>query len=140
SRVERGIAYHVVTRDGRSLAHDERATLLSNIHDRMTEAVFPSLNDAARLFKHFAPRPLETIDLEQGGPAAIQRANAALGLALSADELDYLVDHFRSAGRNSSDVELMMFARANSEHCRHKIFSWECIIYRVRRSTALCGM
>src|SRR5439155_14524953 len=120
SRVERGIAYRVVTCDGRSLAHDERATLLSNIHDRMTEAAFPSLNDAARLFKHFATRPLETIDLEQGGPAAIQRANAALGLALSGDEIDYIADHFRSAGRNPTDVELMMFAQANSEHCRHQ--------------------
>ncbi len=140
SRIERGIAYRVAIRDGRPLADGERAVLLSNIHDRMTEAVFPSLNDATRLFKHFAPRPLQTIELDKGGRAAIGRANAALGLALSGDEIDYLADQFRRAGRNPTDVELMMFAQANSEHCRHKIFNAEWIIDRVRQSKSLFAM
>src|SRR6266567_3154889 len=140
SRIERGIAYRVAIRDGRPLADGERAVLLSNIHDRMTEAVFPSLDDATRLFKHFAPRPLQTIELDKGGRAAIGRANAALGLALSSDEIDYLADQFRRAGRNPTDVELMMFAQANSEHCRHKIFNAEWIIDRVRQSKSLFAM
>src|SRR6266568_1338539 len=140
SRIERGIAYRVAIRDGRPLADGERAVLLSNIHDRMTEAVFPSLDDATRLFKHFAPRPLQTIELDKGGRAAIGRANAALGLALSGDEIDYLADQFRRAGRNPTDVELMMFAQANSEHCRHKIFNAEWIIDRVRQSKSLFAM
>jgi phosphoribosylformylglycinamidine synthase len=140
SRVERGIAYRVATRDGRPLVENERAALLPHIHDRMIEAVFPSLADAALLFKRFAPRPLETIELERCGRAAIERANAALGLALSPDEIDYLAGHFGRAGRDPTDVELMMFAQANSEHCRHKIFNADWIVDGIRQPKSLFAM
>ncbi|HEX8013404.1 MAG TPA: phosphoribosylformylglycinamidine synthase [Casimicrobiaceae bacterium] len=140
SRIERGIAYRVATRDGRALAGHERGALLPHIHDRMTEAVFGSLDDAARLFRDFAPRPLEKIDLQRRGRAALEQANAALGLALSGDESDYLADHFGRAGRDPTDVELMMFAQANSEHCRHKIFNADWIVDGVRQPQSLFAM
>jgi phosphoribosylformylglycinamidine synthase len=139
-RIERGVAYRIAIRDGEPLDHSERATLAAHIHDRMTEAVFSSLADAALLFRRFESRPLETIDLGNDGRAAIAAANAALGLALSADEIDYLAAHFRVAGRNPTDVELMMFAQANSEHCRHKIFNADWIIDGVRQGQSLFGM
>ena len=120
-RIERGVAYRVMTRHSKPLGESDRAALLPLIHDRMTEAVFPALADEARLFTHFEPQPLATI--ARRGRGAIEEADAALGLALSADEIDYLVEHFRRDGRDPTDVELMMFAQANSEHCRHKIFN-----------------
>jgi len=140
SCIERGVAYRIVTRDGEPLSGDERAALAPHLHDRMTEAVYPTLEDAARLFEHFAPRPLETISLGADGHAAIARANTSLGLALSSDEIDYLADHFHRIGRNPTDVELMMFAQANSEHCRHKIFNADWIIDGVRQSQSLFAM
>src|SRR5438874_4148985 len=88
SCIERGIAYRVTTRDDGPLTDAERAALVSHIHDRMTEAVFPSLADATRLFRHFAPGPLGTIELGADGCAALAEANRSLGLALSADEID----------------------------------------------------
>ncbi|MDQ2963012.1 MAG: phosphoribosylformylglycinamidine synthase [Pseudomonadota bacterium] len=139
-RIERGIAFRVMTRDGAVVGDADRAALLPQIHDRMTEAVFPSLDDAARLFTHFAPRPLATIDLLARGRAAIYDANVALGLALAPDEIDYLADHFSREGRNPTDVELMMFAQANSEHCRHKIFNADWIVDGVKQPTSLFAM
>ncbi len=140
ARIERGVAYRVTTRDGDPLGDEERAALAPHLHDRMTEAVFTSLADGSRLFKHFAPRPLETIDIGADGRDAIARANASLGLALSPDEIGYLAAHFRRVGRNPTDVELMMFAQANSEHCRHKIFNADWIIDGVRQSQSLFAM
>jgi len=140
SRIERGIAYRVATQDDKPLADGERATLLPLIHDRMIEAVFSSLADASRLFTHFAPRPLATIDLLARGRAAIYDANVTLGLALSPDEIDYLADHFGRAGRDPTDVELMMFAQANSEHCRHKIFNADWIVDGVAQPQSLFAM
>jgi phosphoribosylformylglycinamidine synthase len=102
--------------------------------------VFPALADAARLFTHFEPQPLATIDLARRGRAAIEEADAALGLALSADEIDYLVEHFRRSGRDPTDVELMMFGQANSEHCRHKIFNAEWIVDGARQPQSLFAM
>src|SRR5215470_2028200 len=139
-RIERGVAYRVAVREGGSLDEAARARLLPLIHDRMTEAVFPALSDATRLFTHFPPRPLLTIDLLGRGREAITEANSALGLALSDDEIDYLADIFRRAGRNPTDVELMMFAQANSEHCRHKIFNAEWIIDGARQPQSLFAM
>jgi phosphoribosylformylglycinamidine synthase len=139
-RVERGIAYRVSTRDGSALAAAERATLLPLLHDRMTEGVFAALADATKLFTHFPPQPLATIDLLARGRAAIEEANVGLGLALSPDEIDYLADHFRSIGRDPTDVELMMFAQANSEHCRHKIFNADWIVDGVKQSMSLFAM
>ncbi|MFI4951657.1 MAG: phosphoribosylformylglycinamidine synthase [Burkholderiales bacterium] len=139
-RIERGIAYFVATRDGVALGSADRASVLPRLHDRMTEAVFPSLADAARLLVHVAPRPLESIDLMGRGRRAIVEANAALGLALSADEIDYLAASFQGTGRNPTDVELMMFAQANSEHCRHKIFNADWSIDGLRQSHSLFAM
>src|SRR5687768_3682962 len=122
-RIERGTAYRVATSDGKPLAAGEREQVASRLHDRMTETVLGSLEDAAHLFGHIEPVPLATVDLLGGGVAALERANAAMGLALSEDEIEYLFRHFTRARRNPTDVELMMFAQANSEHCRHKIFN-----------------
>src|SRR5208283_1908342 len=127
-RIERGVAYRVISSDARPLDAAARATLLPLLHDRMTESVFASLDAAAKLFTHFPPQPLAIIDLLGRGRSAIDAANAALGLALSPDEIDYLADHFARVGRNPTDVELMMFAQANSEHCRHKIFNAQFVI------------
>jgi phosphoribosylformylglycinamidine synthase len=140
SRIERGIAYRIGSRDGSALTGDEHAALLPLLHDRMTESVFPSLAAASALFTHFPPRPLTTIDLLARGRAALADANVALGLALSADEIDYLADHFGRAGRDPTDVELMMFAQANSEHCRHKIFNADWIIDGLAQPRSLFAM
>ena len=123
-RIERGIAYYV-SHDG-TIGAELRARLAAPLHDRMVEAVFASLEDAANLFVHETPRALRTVDILGGGRAALARANRELGFALADDEIDYLCAAFVELGRNPSDVELMMFAQANSEHCRHKIFnaSW----------------
>ena len=119
-RIERGTAFHVSgapTDDGRKLA------LAAGLHDRMTESVLTAVDAARALFHHVAPQPLSTVDLLAGGRKALVAANGELGLALSDDEIDYLVENFGKLGRNPTDVELMMFAQANSEHCRHKIFN-----------------
>ncbi len=122
-RIERGVAYHVSARGGEAPPKAAREPLERAIHDRMTETVVESLDEAARLFSHAPPRPLATVDLLAGGRAALEAANRSMGLALSADEIDYLLENFTRLGRNPTDVELMMFAQANSEHCRHKIFN-----------------
>jgi len=123
-RIERGIAYHAGGGEKSTLA---RRQLTERLHDRMTESVLDSIDAAERLFRHVAPQPLTTVDILAGGRAALVKADGELGLALSEDEIDYLVENFAKLGRNPTDVELMMFAQANSEHCRHKIFnaSWE---------------
>src|SRR5438034_575076 len=139
-RIERGVAYRVCTADLNGLDEQQRARLLPLIHDRMTEAVFPSLSDAASLFNHFTPRPLLTVDLMAGGRSAIVEANRQLGLALSSDEIDYLVETFSRVGRNPTDVELMMFAQANSEHCRHKIFNADWVIDGTHQAQSLFDM
>ncbi|MGE0355373.1 MAG: phosphoribosylformylglycinamidine synthase [Burkholderiales bacterium] len=125
-RLERGVAWYFSRRDGRSIPAEWDARLRVAIHDRMTETVVERLEEAARLFDHHPPAPLATVDLQNGGIAALEEANTAMGLALAPDEIGYLAENFGKMGRNPTDVELMMFAQANSEHCRHKIFnaSW----------------
>jgi phosphoribosylformylglycinamidine synthase len=123
ARSERGVAFDIATRNAGGLDDDDRAALLPLIHDRMTETVVAGLHDARELFAHVAPRPLTTIPLQTRGRCALEDADAALGLALSDDEIDYLVDAFTCLRRDPTDVELTMFAQANSEHCRHKIFN-----------------
>ena len=127
ARVERGVAHFVTRRDGAPLAPADRAAIAAAIHDRMTETVVAGYGEAAALFHHATPQPLSTIDVLGGGRSALERANVDMGLALSADEIDYLLAAFGKLARNPTDVELMMFAQANSEHCRHKIFnaSWK---------------
>ncbi len=137
-RIERGIAYHLnatVPLDSRQLG-----AIKSLLHDRMTEVVLEPADDPAVLFAQTEPAPLTYIDLLTGGRAALERANITLGLALSIDEIDYLLDSFSRLGRNPSDVELLMFAQANSEHCRHKIFNADWIIDGEPRNTSLFGM
>ena len=140
TRIERGVGYRIARRDAAPVADAERQALLPLIHDRMTEAVFGDLDDARRLFSHFPPRPLTTIPLQAGGVAAIEAANAELGLALAGDEIDYLDACFRRMGRDPTDVELMMFAQANSEHCRHKIFNADWIIDGQAQERSLFAM
>ncbi|MFF7706941.1 phosphoribosylformylglycinamidine synthase [Pseudomonas sp. NPDC007930] len=123
ARLERGVAYYIAG----ELSDADAALVAQALHDRMTQVVLPRLEDAAGLFSHAEPKPLAAIDVLGGGRAALEAANASLGLALAEDEIDYLVAAFQGLGRNPHDIELMMFAQANSEHCRHKIFnaSWD---------------
>jgi phosphoribosylformylglycinamidine synthase len=139
-RIERGVAYYLVARDARTLTEAERTALLPHIHDRMTETVLLSFDEAGRLFAHFAPAPLAAVDVLDGGTAALERANREMGLALSPDEIEYLVEQFRRVARNPTDVELMMFAQANSEHCRHKIFNANWVIDGKPEAATLFGM
>ena len=122
-RLERGIAYYV----SGELSEADSAAVAALLHDRMTQLVLSNLEDAAALFSHAQPKPLTAVDVLGGGRAALEQANQDLGLALAEDEIDYLVKSFNDLGRNPHDIELMMFAQANSEHCRHKIFnaSWD---------------
>jgi phosphoribosylformylglycinamidine synthase len=122
-RLERGIAYYV----SGELSEADSTAVASLLHDRMTQLVLSALEDAAALFSHAEPKPLTAVDVLGGGRAALEQANQDLGLALAEDEIDYLVKSFNDLGRNPHDIELMMFAQANSEHCRHKIFnaSWD---------------
>jgi phosphoribosylformylglycinamidine synthase len=139
-RIERGVAHFVQTRDGRPLSERSLAALHRAIHDRMTETVVASYEQAAALFQHATPQPMASVDLQAGGREALVEANAALGLALATDEIDYLVDNFAKLGRNPTDVELMMFAQANSEHCRHKIFNASWTIDGKPRDKSLFAM
>ena len=125
-RIERGVAYYVVARDPGPLSERSYRALDRALRDRMTEVMVTELEAAAKLFEHYPPQPLAYIDVLGFGRHALQEANDAMGLALAPDEIDYLLESFTKAGRNPTDVELMMFAQANSEHCRHKIFnaSW----------------
>ncbi|MDW5526031.1 phosphoribosylformylglycinamidine synthase [Pseudomonas aeruginosa] len=122
-RLERGIAYYVQG----ELSESDAQQVAARLHDRMTQLVLDRLEGAAELFSHAQPRPLTAVDVLGGGRAALEKANVELGLALAEDEIDYLLKSFGELGRNPHDVELMMFAQANSEHCRHKIFnaSWD---------------
>ena len=122
-RLERGIAYYVAG----ELNEADALAVAGVLHDRMTQQVLGALDGAAGLFSHAQPKPLSVVDVLGGGRAALEQANVSLGLALAEDEIDYLVRSFGELGRNPHDIELMMFAQANSEHCRHKIFnaSWD---------------
>jgi phosphoribosylformylglycinamidine synthase len=137
-RMEHGTAYFVES--ARPLSESERTALLPLLHDRMTESVLTDPAAAHALFHHYPPQPLATVDVLARGRAALEAANGELGLALSDDEIDYLVEAFTRAGRDPTDVELMMFAQANSEHCRHKIFNANWIIDGAARDETLFGM
>ncbi|ACA85850.1 phosphoribosylformylglycinamidine synthase [Shewanella woodyi] len=120
NRLERGVAYYV---ESDALNSEQQKTLNSIIHDRMVEVILPSFDNAEILFAHTEPKEVASVDILGKGRAALEKANNDLGLALANDEIDYLVENFIKLGRNPNDVELMMFAQANSEHCRHKIFN-----------------
>ena len=144
-RLERGVQYFVQVKSGllggaKKLASESKQAVIALLHDRMTEMVLEDLNAASGLFTELEAKPLEYVDVLAGGKAALVEANSALGLALSDDEVDYLVDAFTTAKRNPTDVELMMFAQANSEHCRHKIFNADWTIDGEKKDMSLFGM
>ena len=127
-RVERVTQYHLSLKSpliGKApvLGDEKLVAVAALLHDRMTESVLPGVEGAAALFAELPAQPMVQVDVLIGGRAALAAANTTFGLALADDEIDYLVDAFTKLGRNPSDVELMMFAQANSEHCRHKIFN-----------------
>ena len=121
-RLERGVLFTL-----KGIA-DVSNELKQVLHDRMTESVFNHIDDAAALFVETEPKPLNSIDILGEGKAALVKANSEFGFALSDEEIDYLTEAFIKIGRNPHDIELMMFAQANSEHCRHKIFGSEWTI------------
>ena len=135
-RIERGMAVYV----SGSLHGNERAQWASLLHDRMTESVLPNFQSAEQLFAAHEDQSFDTVDVLGGGRAALEAADKSMGLALSSDEIDYLVENYRALNRNPSDVELMMFAQANSEHCRHKIFNADFILNGEKQPKSLFRM
>jgi phosphoribosylformylglycinamidine synthase len=138
ARVERGIAFFVESET--ALSAEQFQLVANQLHDRMIESVFRSTTDADKLFFHDSSRPLVAVDILNGGRDALAQANTKMGLALAEDEIDYLVENFTALGRNPNDIELMMFAQANSEHCRHKIFSADWIIDGEQQDIGLFNM
>ena len=140
-RIERGIAYRLACAPGEGpLGRAVLIALATPLHDRMTEAAAFELGAAAALFVHEAPRALATVPLIAAGRAALVAADTRLGLALSADEIDYLCAAYARLVRDPTDVELMMFAQANSEHCRHKIFNADWIVDGAAQPKSLFAM
>ncbi len=124
-RLERGVAYYVETS---TLSDAQWRQVAAELHDRMMETVFGALQDAENLFAHHQPAPVSSVDMLCQGRQALVEANQRLGLALAEDEIDYLFEAFTTLNRNPNDIELYMFAQANSEHCRHKIFNADWVI------------
>jgi phosphoribosylformylglycinamidine synthase len=123
-RIERGIAYYIKFSDKTAnFAVSDLAAIAEPLHDRMTQAVFTQLENAQQLFVQADAKPFSSVPILEEGKVALEQANKKLGLALADDEVDYLFDSFTKLGRNPNDIELYMFAQANSEHCRHKIFN-----------------
>jgi phosphoribosylformylglycinamidine synthase len=143
-RIERITEYSLHLKNGllskTELTPEQWTQVADVLHDRMTESVMRSRDEALGLFTELQAAPMEQVDVLAGGRAALQDANRRWGLALADDEIDYLVNAFTQLQRNPTDVELMMFAQANSEHCRHKIFNAEFTIDGQAQSHSLFGM
>ena len=139
-RLERGMAYYVSIENDVTLTTEQEQQLVSLLHDRMMESVFADFSDADKLFVSAEPGELTAIDIENGGKKALVNANIELGLALAEDEVNYLFENFTKLGRNPHDIELYMFAQANSEHCRHKIFNAAWKIDGVEQEKSLFKM
>ncbi|MFS4551140.1 phosphoribosylformylglycinamidine synthase [Comamonas resistens] len=144
-RVERITEYRVALKSGLlggqpELSAEQTAQIAALLHDRMTESVFATRAEAEQLFSTLQAAPMEFVDVLGGGRAALETANKQWGLALADDEIEYLVNAFNGLQRNPTDVELMMFAQANSEHCRHKIFNANFTIDGVAQEKSLFGM
>ena len=144
-RVERITEFRVALKSGLlggtpELSTEQIGQIAALLHDRMTESVVASRDEALQLFTTLDAKPMEFVDVLAGGAAALETANKQWGLALAEDEIEYLVKAFNGLGRNPSDVELMMFAQANSEHCRHKIFNANFTIDGVAQDKSLFGM
>ncbi|GAB2625584.1 phosphoribosylformylglycinamidine synthase [Novilysobacter erysipheiresistens] len=131
-RVERGTRYDLLGWPSDAATQGELARVL---HDPMTQSLLESRDDAAALFQVPARGELERIALDE-----LETANGRLGLALADDEIAYLRERYAALGRQPSDVELMMFAQANSEHCRHKIFNASWTIDGREQTTSLFKM
>jgi phosphoribosylformylglycinamidine synthase len=136
-RVERGTLYEIGC--ATPLNAEELKAVAAQLHDRMTESAWIDQEEPV-LFHHAEARPLRSVALRADGRAALTRANAQWGLALSADEIDYLLSAFQQLGRDPTDAELMMFAQANSEHCRHKIFNAQFVIDGIKMPQTLFAM
>ena len=143
-RVERLTEYRLTLKSpllgSAKLSAEHLGQVATVLHDRMTESAMPSRAEAAALFTALEPAPMAHVDVLGGGRNALVQANTAWGLALAEDEIDYLLKAFTGLQRNPTDVELMMFAQANSEHCRHKIFNAEFTIDGVAQDKSLFGM
>ncbi len=143
-RVERIVEYRLTLKNGLlskpTLNPEQLIQVAALLHDRMTESAMFDRTQALKLFDELPAAPMVHVDVLQGGKAALLAANAEFGLALAADEIDYLVNAFTQLKRNPTDVELMMFAQANSEHCRHKIFNAQFTIDGAAQSHSLFGM
>ena len=137
-RVERMTEYALAL--DAALTHDEWHACAAVLHDRMTESVLPDRESASEIFAEKDAEPMQHVDVLGHGRAALEEANTTYGLALSEDEVDYLMDAFTGLDRNPTDVELMMFAQMNSEHCRHKIFNADFVIDGVPQDSSLFGM
>ena len=138
SRVERGVAFYL--QSNTELSDDDLLSLASMLHDPMTESLVTKLEHAEGLFTDELPQPLFEIPLLSEGQKALILANEELGLALSADEIDYLLAQYTALAKNPTDVELMMFAQVNSEHCRHKIFNADWIVDGEQKEHSLFRM
>ena len=136
-RLERGLAFYV---QAPQLTETQWQTLSALLHDRMMETVYSDLHQAEQLFAHHEPQPVKSVDVLGEGRQALVHANTSLGLALADDEIDYLLAAFTKLGRNPNDIELYMFAQANSEHCRHKIFNADWIIDGEKQPKSLFKM
>ncbi|MDP3619085.1 MAG: phosphoribosylformylglycinamidine synthase [Ramlibacter sp.] len=143
-RIERITEFRVTVRGGLfskgSLEPAQLQAISALLHDRMTESAMLDRATAHSLFTELEAAPLEHVDVLGGGRVALEQANTRFGLALADDEIEYLVDAFTGLGRNPTDVELMMFAQANSEHCRHKIFNAQFTIDGVPQEKSMFGM
>ncbi|TXH89579.1 MAG: phosphoribosylformylglycinamidine synthase [Rhodoferax sp.] len=143
-RVERLVEYRISLKSGLlsnpTLRTEQLQQVAALLHDRMTESAMLDRAQAQELFHALHPAPMDHVDVLGGGKAALEKANKDWGLALAADEIDYLVNAFNGLGRNPTDVELMMFAQANSEHCRHKIFNAQFTIDGVAQEKSMFGM
>ncbi|MCE2596740.1 phosphoribosylformylglycinamidine synthase [Motilimonas cestriensis] len=135
-RLERGIAYYI---EG-EVSPEQLSQVADLLHDRMMETVFSELAQADKLFVQAQLGEMSSVDILAGGRQALETANVELGLALAEDEIDYLVENFTKLNRNPNDIELMMFAQANSEHCRHKIFNADWTIDGIEQPKSLFKM
>lgn len=137
-RIERGIVYDISSKTALNAGEIQQLDKL--IHDRMTQTVISTLSAAGQLFRRAEPKPVSSVDILGAGKQALVEANSEMGLALADDEIDYLFESFSKLGRNPNDIELMMFAQANSEHCRHKIFNASWTIDGVDQPRSLFSM
>ena len=136
-KIERGVVFTLALKDKDSAPNKEAIEML---YDRMTEVVITDLKQAKEIFSSLEPQPFSDVDILSDGKKALETANIELGLALNNDEIDYLLEQFTKLNRNPTDAELMMFAQANSEHCRHKVFNADWVIDGVDKERSLFQM